>query len=1146
MTTKKITTFIIACFLSISTFTPKANALSFAEFIYQNAKINNLNTIKTFLQRGYYIDATDTSGMTALCYAIELKDFEAYKRIKALGANSNHPCTQRTTEETTKHYAKRVEPVEQERIQKQASSSSSINKAYLGTGILATAGAVALLSGGGGGGGSNNTSTPPSTEEDDDDHITCPEGYGAIDGKCYPISAPTECRQGEQLINGVCEKIECPEGFHAVGTTCLPNDGHSENLEFINGSYVSSGNQNINNQDNSDVFGIYSNGTELYNLYSAFARPDDYQEINIENLGHGQVIGVYSEGHATNAFVDGQRNEGEINPISNASGKIKIRNYGDGAVYGIYSRILDAQNSWEAANAYSADKGIARGSINIENYGSGKTVGIWGDDRAYNAISLTLGKSYGDITLKGKGDIIGIGGYMGVMNGTSHQWYVGKETIANINIDSSGDGNIYGIKIQKDIKDVESNAQQWFAINASAAAGEYVEGNINIKNQGDGNVYGMYGGQQLFNGLFYGATNEQGLPTSVIRGNINIENHGSGHTYGMYLPEADANGIIANIDLDGYDDPELGRTGVKSTINIINIGDGVATGMRGGQFNRIQNTGTININNLGSGTAIGIYGERNSNIENSGTINIYRQAYKDSNNQTYTPSSKVGGTAYGIYAETKSHVVNNGSINISNAASGKGIYLENGATLENNGTINFNGQEQIASTGAAIDVYGTTSPSNVVDFNSMGEGEVVLGKTGRFFGDTLKGDLNVSNSAVKGSFEDTYTISSALHSDNINELNLKSKSAMFSTQTQQNEDTGADVVLTRKDFKDIISNQSLANYLEKNYQAQKNLSLFDYLKTAETTKELAYNANNVTANDILPTFRKQNAIVQRAISQTLDDNLFNAPNQNYIAGYKYIDISNNPDNAIQESEGTAHTAYGMLKNKTSSGLTYGIGANITKLKSSYDNNSERTANQLGLWMPLGYDFNNGVKWYSKLSATYSDTSYDRNTDFGTKKGSYDEYQINLDNEIRYTIDLSKDFSLTPLLELNYTQYFSDKIDEGSSNQALKVDSSNTNSLELGLGALINKDFKISPDQNLNIKIGGIYYVELLSPDKTLKGQLVDGIEKIDIYNKQDKNRATLTLKANYNYKDLTLYGNIEKELNNDKSLLIDAGIQYNL
>ena len=370
---------------------------------------------------------------------------------------------------------------------------------------------------------------------------------------------------------------------------------------------------------------------------------------------------------------------------------------------------------------------------------------------------------------------------------------------------------------------------------------------------------------------------------------------------------------------------------------------------------------------------------------------------------------------------------------------------------------------------------------------------------------------------------------------------------MFETSTKKNENTGTDVVLTRKSFDNFTKNQSVAKFLDKNYQEKQNLSLYDDLKTAQSSKELSNKINNTTANDIIPTFRRQNALIQRSISKTFDDNLFNAPEQNYIAGYKYIDISNNPDNQIEESKGIAHTAYGLLKNKTSSNLTYGIGANITKLKSDYDNNSKRTANQFGLWLPLGYEFNNNLKWYSKLSALYSDASYDRHTNFGVKSADYNEYQINLDNSVRYTIDLNSTTSLTPLLELNYTKYLSDSINEGSSNNALKIKSSSADSLELGLGALLNKDFNFNQNQTLNIKIGGIYYVELLNPDKSLKANLNGSIGQFNIHSKQDKTRSVMTLKAKYDYnKALSIYGNIEKELNNDNSLLIDLGLQYNI
>ena len=49
----------------------------------------------------------------------------------------------------------------------------------------------------------------------------------------------------------------------------------------------------------------------------------------------------------------------------------------------------------------------------------------------------------------------------------------------------------------------------------------------------------------------------------------------------------------------------------------------------------------------------------------------------------------------------------------------------------------------------------------------------------------------------------------------------------------------------------------------------------------------------------------------------------------------------------------------------------------------------------------------------------------------------------------------------------------------------------------------------------------------------------------NIKNKESSSRANLQLKATYKYKNLNLYGSIEQEINDDKSLLIDTGLQYN-
>jgi hypothetical protein len=60
------------CFLALIatfclSFHKQSYALTFTEFVYSNAKTNNLKVIKTFLSRGYNIDAIDSNGRTALC-----------------------------------------------------------------------------------------------------------------------------------------------------------------------------------------------------------------------------------------------------------------------------------------------------------------------------------------------------------------------------------------------------------------------------------------------------------------------------------------------------------------------------------------------------------------------------------------------------------------------------------------------------------------------------------------------------------------------------------------------------------------------------------------------------------------------------------------------------------------------------------------------------------------------------------------------------------------------------------------------------------------------------------------------------------------------------------------------------------------------
>lgn len=910
--------------------------------------------------------------------------------------------------------------------------------------------------------------------------------------------------------------------------------------------------------------------------------------INIHNQGNGNVYGMYGGVELQNAVHQGTVDE-EGNPVGVAEGLIDIVNLGNGNVYGMYTlggndgsvaNIANVTNegAHSVISIVNAGKGVAvglyggkdayimnSGDISINNLGNGTVYGIYGGDGAeiHNGGLINIySQSYQDSVTgqtyspsqNSSAPVYGI--YAGLQASVANVFAQNNEiNSGEMRINHLGNGNVYGIYSGGDAYNakIQSNWIWKTAYNPETNSWEYVlddDGNrislgytsgqvtqiSNIVNRGDGDVYALYAARDVHNTYQFREYDEAHgySEAGIASGTINVLNLGNGNVFGLYSSGA------------GYTVSNRSDKNETSVVNLVNTGDGVTTGLRGGQDSTIENSGEININNLGNGTAVGIYGGANSNIVNSGTINIYREAYEDEETgQTYNPDGEKGGTAYGIYAESGSYVTNTGTITVTGAEKGTGIYLEAGGTLENSGTVIFNGSSDasIQENGDAIDIYGDGTERASVNLNDLG-GEVILSQGGRFFADSLTGDMSVSEKTVLGDFKDKYVLTGSLQAENVEDLNLNSKSAMFEASSQKNENDGYDVVMTRQNFNDIIDDGNISNYLENNYVGENGSKIFDSLKTAGDKDTLNQKAANLLGTDMLPNFRREDALLYRNLSQQFNDNLFNQPNQNYIGGYKYIDISTDADGTLMGTDGQAHVAYGMMKNKNDNGVTYGLGASIAKLNSDYDNGSKRDANIFGVWAPVGYDFKNGAQWYSKLYLGYVDGSYDRITDLQKYSADINEYQYGLSNEVRYDLSLGGGVTFSPLAELNLFGVYSDGYDEGNDEGAIHTDSQNDLSLEGGIGAYLAKKLDFSNDSHLTVQIGGVYYVEFLDPDDGFDASVSAFDDKYKLAHKSDDGRAVLSARVNYNYKDITLYGNIEKETSNDKSLLIDAGVQY--
>ncbi len=1102
-----------------------AYAISFADYVFQNIQKGREGAVKSFLNKGYPVDAVNSEGLTALCQAVKARDYATYRKLRRLGANAKHKCISSLDAQTVTDFDELYSPTDEGAAGSEKISDDSKTLYWSAAGSLAAAGIGAGIY------------LSLDDNKKDDEPVQCDKGFELVDGICLP----KKCEDGFVLVDGECVSTTCPDGWSWNGRECIKDcpegtvwDGTvcrvidcPPNTELQGGVCVSTGDLNFDYVGDAPLYGIETNKEDVYNLFSTAKNPKDLAVINLSNKGNGDAFGVYGVSNVTNAFASGV--SGELTNTGKNVGNISITSEGKGTSYGLYSKISDITQYKEAINVRTQDKGEAYGDIYILHRGGGTSYGVFGDVRAYNAYAMNGGKSYGDITIYGDGDIYGISGYVAATNAVSP--FFGSEVVGNINLYQQGNKDVYGMAVSKD--DIpgagagDNNLASWFAFNAYSSGGDTVTGNINIRNDGDGNAYGMYGGQQLFNAMTYGGVNEEtGKPNGIAKGYINILNKGNGDSFGMYLPDEDEDGIIGNINSNGS----------ESVVSIVNLGSGTATGLRGGRKTTIINSGKIDINNLGYGTAIGIYGERDSIIENSGVINIHRDTYTDSETGIkYNPLSTKGGVAYGIYAESGARVVNTGDITITGAGAGKGIHLEDGATLENSGNVRFNGEEQNPAENTGV-------PS-MVNLNEIG-GEIILGKGGHFFADELRGDMGVSEKVVLGSFENEYVVDSALHSDNISGLNVYSKSAMFEADTRANDNGGADVVLSRKNLNTLLTDRNLGEFFEENYEQKNGAAVYDVLKKAESESALNRQAANLSGADVLPNFRRENALVYRHLSKQFDDNLFNRPDENYIGGYKYIDVSMDKDGTLTGSDGKVNAAYGMLKGKTDSGVVYGLGATIANLKSDYDNGANRKSNIFGLWAPVGYDFNNGTQWYSKFYAGYADGSYDRKTELGKFSADVTEYQYGISNELRHKMNLGNGFSFQPLAELNLLGIYQDGAKEGKALGALQLDSGNSLSLEGGLGAYLSKEMIFDNDNKLGIQIGGVYYVEFLDPDDGVDARMQGMNGKFRLKNKAQDDRAVFSLRADYTYKDLMLYAVIEQETGGNKAFSIDTGVQY--
>ena len=525
----------------------------------------------------------------------------------------------------------------------------------------------------------------------------------------------------------------------------------------------------------------------------------------------------------------------------------------------------------------------------------------------------------------------------------------------------------------------------------------------------------------------------------------------------------------------------------------------------------VSNAGNITIAG-NSSTVYGIYG-RNSIINNTGNITI---------------TGAVKDKSYGIYATEYSHVYNSGTISINgekytkNAADGRFIYIDETSSITSSGEI---------------------KTSSAFDTAALGGGKFVLGKDGKITAPEIKGDITADAGITSGGFDKTYSNKNAF-SGKTDEVKLNSGSALFDATLKNN-----DIVMTMKDFDEVVDDKSLAAYLQRNYEAKRNEQLFNSLKFHATAAGLNSSLNQQLGLSLLPNFAQENMNVFRSLSNLVTDTMFaqDLTNERMMVGYDYLGQDRSSKGRVTGYENTANSSYFLADTKLNNRQRFGLGVALTRFNSDYDDDSTRKATfaqALGSYM---HDFGNRWKYAGLLRVGYADGDYKRQSDSERVSGDTSDILYGFNNELRYNYDLGF-MTLEPQVELNAYGYYQRKIKENDEKMsALLVDGTNNLSIEAGAGLYAGKETVYGETGRVKARLGGSYYRELSQPYHTMRARVrdTDGyylIESTDIF---DRNRVIVRADITFSWKALDFYLRGSQFMEDKHTTVINAGIKFN-
>lgn len=840
-----------------------------------------------------------------------------------------------------------------------------------------------------------------------------------------------------------------------------------------------------------------------------------YGEKGTISNGKKGVINMGVSGTVMKAADATISNEGTITLANTASTAMRITNNGTAQNAASGTINVNSSNSY----ALAADDGATAtlnnaGTININNGATGSYAMYGKNATLTNETSGTINvlqsgttamfTQVGKLTNKGKinlaaADAIGL--YV-----TEGQAV--NDSGATIDVNSNGKAmNVVGT----------GSITNSGTINLNAQNGGTATNSGTIKLNSSGTAYGMYGsgGAKLTNNSSINgkAENAYGMYGSNMTnaGTISITGTGTGASYGM----RSTGGTVSN----------TGQIEVTASqaYGISLTGSGTAT-----------NSGTITVTGTGSDTSYGMYGSGGAKLINNGTINV----------------NSTSGTAVGMYATgSGSSITNTGNIvlngvsittdysgisssddpdtdatNCTSAGCGNFIKVENGATFRNNGQV---------------------SSASAINFNVMSAantGTIMLARGGSFEAPEISGEITAAADIVTEGNETTYVNENSFVGQDSG-IKLNSGSYLFDAYLVTNEAGNQDVVMTMKNFADVVDNGSVANFLSSNYTLGTNMDMYSILKAAGDATSFTTAVAEQMGLNLIPSFAKQNMDIVKAVNRHMSQTLFANQSSNDVrAMFDFVYDYREQDgvNMLSGYEDNAATAYALFDRKYNNNFRYGLGVSFTRYESDYDNGSSRDEVVAQVLAPLIYT-TEGLKAVSMPRLGIGWGEYKRRIGSDESKADVKNYYYGITNEVRKEIDLGT-VTLEPTAEFNILGLYQDSTKEKN---GLEVKSANNLSVEGGIGLYARKSFSIMEENDLTLRAGGSWYHEFNNPYQAARARIAGmlGSYQMDTYD-VERDRGILSVRMDYKHDRFDFYFEANKFLEEDDGYALSAGLGY--